>query len=41
MSGWAYFWIFAPPVFLVVIGIIYYLITADRNGSANERKDVS
>ncbi len=28
MSFWTYFWIFAPPVLLVIIGFLYYLISS-------------
>jgi hypothetical protein len=27
MSFWTYFWIFAPPVALVVIAVVYYIVS--------------
>jgi len=27
MNFWTYFWLFAPPIILVVIGVVYYFIT--------------
>lgn len=30
MSGWTYFWLFVPPVLLVVIGVVYYFISGRR-----------
>jgi hypothetical protein len=27
MTFWTYFWIFVPPIALVVIGVIYYLVS--------------
>ena len=30
MSFWTYFWIFVPPVLLVLIGIIFYIVTGRR-----------
>jgi hypothetical protein len=30
MDFWTYFWIFAPPVLLIVIGVIYYIVTGKK-----------
>lgn len=30
MTFWTYFWLFVPPVVLVVIGIAYYIITGEK-----------
>lgn len=27
MSFWAYFWLFVPPVILVVIGFVFYAVS--------------
>lgn len=27
MDFWTYFWMFVPPVLLVIIGVIYYFVT--------------
>jgi len=29
VSFWGYVWVFAPPVLLVVISLIYYFLTSD------------
>ena len=30
MTFWTYFWLFVPPVLLVLIGVIFYIITNRR-----------
>jgi hypothetical protein len=30
MDFWTYFWIFAPPVLLIVIGVIDYIVTGKK-----------
>ncbi len=30
MTFWTYFWLFAPPVALVVIGVVYYIVTGEK-----------
>jgi hypothetical protein len=35
MGFWDYFWIFVPPVVLVIIGVVYYFLTS-RSGRSKE-----
>jgi len=30
MTFWTYFWIFTPPIILVIIGFVYYFVTAGQ-----------
>jgi len=30
MSFWTYFWLFVPPILLVLIGVIFYYVTGGR-----------
>jgi hypothetical protein len=30
MTFWTYFWLFVPPVVLVAIGVIFYIISGKR-----------
>ncbi len=30
MSFWTYFWLFVPPVLLVIISLIYYFATGEK-----------
>jgi len=30
MGFWTYFWVFVPPVILVLIGIIFYIVAGRR-----------
>lgn len=35
MTFWTYFWVFVPPIVLVIIGIVFYFI------AGKSRKEVS
>jgi len=30
MTFWTYFWLFVPPIALVVIGLVYYFVTGEK-----------
>jgi len=32
MTFWTYFWLFVPPILLVLIGIVFYIVTGKKKG---------
>jgi len=32
MTFWTYFWLFVPPILLVIIGVIFYFVTGEEGG---------
>jgi hypothetical protein len=37
MSFWTYFWIFVPPIMLVVFGVIYYIFSSPDEWTGDEQ----
>ncbi len=36
MTFWTYFWIFVPPIALVIIGIVFYIVAGKSKKEASK-----